>query len=44
MPTSVPGDGSRSVTQTLQLMFLLWCAGAALRIPILGVPPLVPHI
>jgi len=37
-------DGSRNVSQTLQLLLLLWCAGAALRIPILGVPPLVPHI
>ena len=39
-----PGDGSRSAAQALQLLLLLWCAGAALRIPILGVPPLVPHI
>jgi len=44
MPTILPSDGSRSVTQTLHFLFLLWCAGAALRIPILGVPPLVPHI
>lgn len=44
MPTSLPSDGSRSAIQALYLMFLLWCAGAALRIPLLGVPPLVPHI
>jgi CP family cyanate transporter-like MFS transporter len=44
MRASLPHDGSRSTAQAVQVLLLLWCAGAALRIPILGVPPLVPHI
>jgi len=44
MHATLPDDGSRTASQTLKLLALLWCAGAALRIPILGVPPLVPHI
>jgi CP family cyanate transporter-like MFS transporter len=44
MRTTLPGDGARTASQALTLMALLWCAGAALRIPILGVPPIVPHI
>jgi CP family cyanate transporter-like MFS transporter len=42
---AVPSDdGARTAGAALKLLFLLWCAGAALRIPILGVPPIVPHI
>jgi MFS transporter, CP family, cyanate transporter len=40
MRATLPDDGSDAV----RLMALLWCAGAAMRIPILGVPPIVPHI
>jgi CP family cyanate transporter-like MFS transporter len=44
MRTSRPEDGSRTAGEILQVLFLLWCAGVALRIPILSVPPIVPHI
>ena len=44
MRAILPPDGRRSAGEALQMLLLLWCAGAALRIPILGVPPLVPHI
>src|SRR5688500_20112882 len=44
MYATLPDDGSRTFSQPLKLLALLWCIGAALRIPILGVPPLVPHI
>jgi CP family cyanate transporter-like MFS transporter len=44
MGAVLPDDGSRTASQVLKLLALLWCAGVALRVPILGVPPMLPHI
>jgi CP family cyanate transporter-like MFS transporter len=39
-----PGDAKRTTRTTLTLLALLWLAGASLRVPILGVPPVLPLI
>ena len=39
---ALPTDGLRSTATTLMLLGLLWLSGAALRIPLLGVPPVLP--
>jgi len=44
MRAGLSDGGGRSASDVLKVLALLWCAGAALRIPILGVPPVVPHI
>jgi CP family cyanate transporter-like MFS transporter len=41
---ALPTDGLRSNATTLMLLGLLWLSGAALRIPLLGVPPVLPLI
>jgi CP family cyanate transporter-like MFS transporter len=41
---ALPSDGTRGAALTLMLLALLWLSGAALRIPLLGVPPVLPMI
>jgi CP family cyanate transporter-like MFS transporter len=40
----LPNDATRGAAPVLLLLLLVWLAGAALRVPILSVPPVLPLI